>query len=161
MSDDKEKTGGQAMLEIKDLVKDLPLSFISLDDVIDVPEVDEDGDTFESNAGKKALTMAKQYNVVSLADDSGLCVDALDGRPGVYSARYGGKDSSDEQKYLGILNEMKGVAEPDRTARFVCVLALAWPDGKVDMFKGVCEGIITLEPKGDGGFGYDPIFFFF
>jgi XTP/dITP diphosphohydrolase len=116
-----------------------------LSEVPGIPEVVEDGATFEENALKKARMMAYSTGMVTLADDSGLCVDALDGRPGVHSARYAGDNASDEEKYLRVLEEMEDVPDPGRSARFVCALALAAPDG---------------EPRGSSGFGYDPIFYF-
>ncbi len=145
--------------EIQDMLKGLPVKFLSLDDMPDSPEVEEDGATFEENALKKAGTMAQTFGIPTLADDSGLCVDALGGRPGVLSARYGGKDASDEQKCLRMLEEMAAVPDDRRTARFVCVLALASRDGEEKVFRGVCEGRIIHELRGSRGFGYDPIFF--
>jgi XTP/dITP diphosphohydrolase len=146
--------------EIRNLVKGLPALFLSLSEVPDIPEVVEDGATFEENALKKARMMAYSAGIVTLADDSGLCVDALDGRPGVHSARYAGDNASDEEKYLRVLEEMADVPEPARSARFVCALALVAPDGEEKLFRGVCEGRITREPQGSSGFGYDPIFYF-
>jgi XTP/dITP diphosphohydrolase len=146
--------------EIRDLVKSIPIVFLSLSDVDEVPEVVEDGLTFEENALKKARTLAEATGLVTLADDSGLCVDALDGRPGVYSARYAGEDATDAEKCARILREMENVQEHDRTARFVCAMALVTPEGEEKMFRGSCKGTITREPRGTGGFGYDPIFYF-
>ncbi|MEW6533532.1 MAG: XTP/dITP diphosphatase [Thermodesulfobacteriota bacterium] len=146
--------------EIRDLVADLPVTFLSLDDVPDVPEVVEDADTFEGNALKKATILAQATGIPALADDSGLCVDALGGRPGVHSARYAGEGASDADRIAKLLNEMRDVPEQQRSARFVCALALAWPDGKSKMFTGMCEGHITREPRGVGGFGFDPVFYF-
>jgi len=120
-----------------------------------IPEVDEDRDTFEGNAAKKAHTFAKATGAWALADDSGLEVDALGGRPGVYSARYAPTVEERNQKLLG---ELQGVADPQRTARFRCVLCLAFPDGSERLTSGVCEGRIGHAPKGTHGFGYDPIF---
>jgi XTP/dITP diphosphohydrolase len=134
--------------------------FLSLSEVPGIPEVVEDGETFEENALKKARVMAYSTGIVTLADDSGLCVDALDGRPGVHSARYAGDNASDEEKYLRVLEEMEGVPDSGRSARFVCALALVAPDGDEKLFRGVCEGRITREPRGSSGFGYDPIFYF-
>jgi XTP/dITP diphosphohydrolase len=142
------------------MVRELPLEFLSLDDVPDAPEVEEDGNTFEHNALKKARIISWTFGMPTLADDSGLCVDALGGKPGVFSARYGGEDASDEQKCLRILEEMKDVPDDRRTARFVCVLALATPEREQHFFRGFCEGRITHELRGSGGFGYDPIFFY-
>ncbi len=146
--------------EISELLKDLPVTFLSLSDVEDVPEVNEDGDTFEENALKKARSIASATGLVTLADDSGLCIDALDGRPGVHSARYAGNNASDEDKWCKILGEIHDVPDELRSARFVCVLALVDPARTEILFRGTCEGIITREPRGIGGFGYDPIFYF-
>ncbi len=146
--------------EIRNLVKGLPALFLSLSEVPGISEVVEDGATFEENALKKARMMAYSTGIVTLADDSGLCVDALDGRPGVHSARYAGDNASDEEKYLRVLDEMEGVPDSERSARFVCALALVAPDGEEKLFRGVCEGRITREPRGSSGFGYDPIFYF-
>jgi XTP/dITP diphosphohydrolase len=146
--------------EIRNLVKGLPALFLSLSEVPRIPEVVEDGATFEENALKKARVMAYSTGIVTLADDSGLCVDALDGRPGVHSARYAGDNASDEERYLRLLEEMADVPDPARSARFVCVLALVAPDGEEKLFRGVCEGRITRDPQGSSGFGYDPIFYF-
>jgi XTP/dITP diphosphohydrolase len=146
--------------EIRAMMSGFPTVFLSLADVKEAPEVTEDGDTFEENAIKKARTIAESTGIVSLADDSGLCIDALDGRPGVRSARYAGENASDAEKCTVILEEMHGVREALRTARFVCVLALAWPYAETELFRGVCEGMITAEPRGKAGFGYDPIFYY-
>ncbi len=146
--------------EIRDLVKDLPVMFLALTDVGDVPDVVEDGDTFEENALKKARLIAEATGLATLADDSGLCIDALDGRPGVLSARYAGENATDEEKYLRVLEEMRNVPDDRRSARFVCALAIASPDGREKLFLGVCDGRITREPRGTGGFGYDPIFYY-
>jgi XTP/dITP diphosphohydrolase len=146
--------------EIRSLVKGLPTEFLSLADLPDIPEVIEDGTTFEENALKKAREIAQATGMVTLADDSGLCVDALNGRPGVHSARYAGENASDEDKYRRILKEMQDVSDSERSARFVCALALVAPNGEGIIFQGVCEGLITQEPRGSSGFGYDPIFYF-
>ncbi len=146
--------------EIAAMMKGLPTVFLSLADVSEVPEVTEDGETFEENAVKKAVTVAASTGIVTLSDDSGLCVDALNGRPGVLSARYAGGTASDAEKCAAILEEMQGVPDDLRTARFVCVLALAAPDNELELFRGVCEGTITREPRGKAGFGYDPIFYY-
>lgn len=146
--------------EIRNLVKGLPAVFLSLSEVPDIPEVVEDGTTFEENALKKARTVAQSTGMATLADDSGLCVDALNGRPGVHSARYAGEDASDEDKYRRILAEMQDVPDSQRSARFECALALVAPDGEERLFRGVCKGLITRAPRGSSGFGYDPIFYF-
>lgn len=127
----------------------------SAKDFPEIPEVDEDADSFEGNSAKKALTFAKATGLWALADDSGLVVDALDGRPGVYSARYAPTESERIEKLLG---ELKGVPVERRTARFVCVLCLASPSGEERFTRGTCEGVIGFERKGAHGFGYDPVF---
>lgn len=148
------------IVEITNLLEGCGVKLLSLNDFAEIAEVEEDGDTFEANALKKARFVASSHRLTSLADDSGLCVDALSGRPGVLSARYAGPDSDDRQKYLKVLDEMKSIEDPFRTARFVCVLALVAPNGAEKLFEGVCEGRILKEPRGTGGFGYDPIFYF-
>jgi len=120
-----------------------------------VPEVDEDQPTFEGNAAKKAHAFAKATGLLALADDSGLCVDALGGRPGVFSARYG---ASDGDRIARLLKELDGVPEPKRTARFECALCLVTPEGRETFTRGTCEGRIIHAPRGANGFGYDPIF---
>jgi len=132
----------------------------SLNDFAEIPEVVEDGNTFEDNALKKARFVSSALGITALADDSGLCVDALSGRPGVLSARYSGPDSDDRHRYLKVLDEMTDIEDPLRTARFVCVLAMVRPNGEEKVFQGICEGRILKEPRGNGGFGYDPIFYF-
>ncbi|MFH1112875.1 MAG: XTP/dITP diphosphatase [Pseudomonadota bacterium] len=146
--------------EIQDLVKDFPVKFLSLDEVKPLPEVEEDGDTFEANALKKARVMAEGAGMAVLADDSGLCVDALDGRPGVLSARYAGENASDVEMCNRILEELRDVPDGRRTARFVCVLAFVLPAGEERIFRGECEGYITRGITGKLGFGYDPIFYY-
>lgn len=146
--------------EIRDLVKDLPIVFLSLSNVGEAPEVVEDGLTFEDNALKKARALAAATGLVTLADDSGLCIDALEGRPGIHSARYAGEGASDEEKCARILQEMENIPDASRTARFVCAMALVTPQGEEKIFRGSCEGRITREPRGTEGFGYDPIFYF-
>ncbi len=120
-----------------------------------VPEVDEDRDTFEGNATKKAQAFASALRVWALADDSGLSVDALGGRPGVFSARYG---RDDDERISRLVGELEGVPLAQRTARFVCVLALAGPEGQLQLTRGACEGTIGHQRRGTNGFGYDPIF---
>jgi XTP/dITP diphosphohydrolase len=146
--------------EIRDLVKDLPVEFLSLTDIAETADVVEDGKTFEENALKKARELARITGLVTLADDSGLCVDALDGRPGVLSARYAGETASDEEKCIRILEELHDVPDSKRTSRFVCVLALVDPNGEERIFGGACEGRIIHELRGTQGFGYDPIFLY-
>ncbi len=127
----------------------------TLKDFPDLPEVTEDADTFEGNAEKKALACAAATGLISLADDSGLCVDALDGRPGVHSARYA---ETSELRIRRLLLELEGVPLEKRTARFVCVFCLVVPGTTPQFSRGECDGVIALTPVGQGGFGYDPIF---
>lgn len=131
-------------------------TILSLKDVSLEIEVEEDGTTFEENAVKKASEVAKISGMTAIADDSGLCVDALDGAPGVYSARYAGEDATDRERIEKLLEELKD--KTDRRARFVSVVALCTPDGETVTAYGECEGTILYEPLGDGGFGYDPVF---
>lgn len=123
-----------------------------------VLEVDEDGDTYAANAAKKALAYARAGNCLALADDSGIEVDALGGRPGVYSARYGGEELDDEGRNDLLLAELSGLPDKSRTARYQAVVAVAWPDGQVELFCGTFEGRIGHERRGSRGFGYDPLF---
>jgi len=124
------------------------------------PEVIEDGRTFRQNAVKKAVAIARYTGCLALADDSGLEVDALDGAPGVYSARYAGKDAIDGDNVKKLLKDMMGIDDPvSRTARFVCCIALALPDGRSKTFTGHVKGTIGKRPKGHNGFGYDPVFY--
>jgi len=134
------------------------LELLTLDQFQSPPEVDEDGSTFEENAEKKARTIAEFAGLPAMSDDSGLCVDALDGRPGVLSARYGGDNTTDKDRYMKLLHEMES-REDDRNAQFVCAIAIAIPHGKCYTTRGICRGIIAKEPSGDQGFGYDPVFF--
>lgn len=119
----------------------------------------EDGKTFEENAQIKARAICRQTNEMVLADDSGFEVDYLGGEPGIYSARYLGEDTSYEIKNAEILRRCEQAKEEERTARFVCAIACAYPDGRVETTKGVIEGRLAYEPKGTNGFGYDPIFY--
>jgi XTP/dITP diphosphohydrolase len=123
-------------------------------------EVAENGKTYTENARLKALAFALTSGLVTLADDSGLEVDALGGEPGVHSARYAGEDAGDHARIAKLLSGLRDVPWEKRTARFRCVIAVASPDGRVGFAEGFCDGIITFEPKGDGGFGYDPVFYF-
>lgn len=123
-------------------------------------EVVEDGETFEENAVKKAVLVCKASGEVSLADDSGLEVDYLNGRPGVYSARFSDPDATPQKNNQLLLDLLKDIPKKKRTARFVCVIAVAFPDGKVITSRGECEGVILDEMRGDEGFGYDPLFYY-
>lgn len=145
--------------EIHHKLKDIPgLELVPRSFFPNLPEPREDGATFRENAHIKALNTARRTGLPSMADDSGLEIDALNGRPGVHSARYGGAGATDEIRNRMILEEMRGIALPMRRARFVCVIAIAFPDGTVHEAQGSCEGVIGFEPRGCGGFGYDPIF---
>jgi XTP/dITP diphosphohydrolase len=149
--------------ELSALLKGLPLQIVSLTDLLDPPRVIEDGLTFEENALKKARALANFSGLLTLADDSGLEVDVLNGAPGIYSARYAGTECDDNKNNQKLLSELQSVTEDDRTARFVCALALcspglkAMPDWTV---REVCEGRIAFSLQGKHGFGYDPLFFF-
>jgi XTP/dITP diphosphohydrolase len=146
--------------EIRRITAGLPINVLSLDDFPHCPEVMEDRDTFEGNALKKAVEVSRCTGKPALADDSGLEVDALDGAPGVYSARYAPDASSgnDPRNYEKLLNDLREVPEGKRNARFVCCMALAFPDGKNEIFFGYAEGRIGWEARGKKGFGYDPVF---
>ncbi len=123
-------------------------------------DVEETGSSFEENAILKANAVMRASGLPAIADDSGLEVDALGGAPGIYSARYGGdRCKNDAQRYEFLLQNMKGIPEARRTARFVCVIAAVWPDGKQCVVRGTCEGRILEKPGGEGGFGYDPVFY--
>ncbi len=144
--------------EITALLSELPYKVVGLDDWPHVlPEVEETGATFTENALLKAEYYHAQTGWLTLADDSGLEVRALGGRPGVHSARYAGASASDADKVTKLLAEMADVAEPERTARFVCVIALVGLEVR-ETFCGQCEGMIAANPRGTGGFGYDPVF---
>ncbi len=143
--------------EIQEILKEYPVAIKSLADFGPMPEAVEDGETFDENAYKKAIHYAKVLGVPCLADDSGLAVDALDGRPGVYSARYAGPGATDWDNCEKLLGEMAGTTK--RTAHFVCVLSLATPAGPALTWEARCEGEITHERRGESGFGYDPVFF--
>jgi len=149
-------TNAGKLKELRGLMGDA-VEVVSLKDLPPVPEPVEDGETFEANAEKKARAYAEATGLPSLADDSGLCVDALGGRPGVHSARYAPGD--DRARYEKLLGELSGVPEERRTASFRCALCLALPGGKSHVEVGRCEGRILNGPKGAHGFGYDPVFF--
>ncbi len=144
--------------EIRGLLKDYPIDIRNLDDFGPIPPIVEDGDTFEANAYKKASLTARYLGHPALADDSGLVVEALEGAPGVLSARYAGEDATDEQRYLKLLRELGDTDH--RQAHFQCVLSLAVPTGPALTYEAKCEGLIAHQPSGTSGFGYDPIFFY-
>jgi XTP/dITP diphosphohydrolase len=145
--------------EYRHMLKDLPFALVSLAELGIKTGVDEVGGSLEENARIKATTLARESRLLTLADDSGLEVDALGGEPGPLSARYAGEGASDRDRVNYLLSRLKGVPEEKRSARFRCVIAIAQPDGKVELCQGECLGFITLEPRGEEGFGYDPIFY--
>jgi len=146
--------------EYAEILGDLGIAWLTLDEAGVTEDVAETEDTFRGNAVLKATAYARQTGLLTLADDSGLEVDALGGRPGVLSARYGGPGTTAVDRYRLLLEELRGVPTERRTARFHCVTALAAPDGTLlGTADGVCEGVITPGPSGDGGFGYDPVFY--
>lgn len=145
--------------EFKHLMKRYEVEVVSLLDINYEPEIEETGLTFEANALIKAREIATQYKVMTIADDSGLEIDALEGRPGVFSARYAGGARSDDANMDKVLSEMTEVSESERQARFVCVLAVVDEKGKAFTVRGECEGMILNEKRGTSGFGYDPIFY--
>lgn len=147
------------MKEVRMILSDLTYDILSLADAGISAEVIEDGNTFEENAIIKAKTIMEYTGEIVMADDSGLEIDALNKEPGIHSARFLGEDTLYEVKNQYILDKLKDIRYEERTARFVCAIACAFPDGKVITTRGVMEGIIGYEIKGDNGFGYDPIFF--
>lgn len=151
-------TNQNKLKEFKEILKDLDIEVRSLADFGPIPEIIEDGATFDDNAYKKAHQTARILGLPTIADDSGLVVDALDGAPGVYSARYSGEDATDEKNVDKLLSELKGVE--NRKAQFQCVLSIAVPSGPALTYEGSCEGTIIDERRGDNGFGYDPVFYF-
>ena len=152
-------TGNPGKLkEIRRLLADSSLEIVGLDVYPDLPEVVEDGDTFEANACKKARQMADATGCLTLADDSGLVVEALGGAPGVISARYAGTDGDDDANNRKLMQAMQDVPDDQRKAAFHCVMALAEPGGRCRTFEGRISGVLLREPRGEGGFGYDPYF---
>ena len=143
--------------ELREMLKDFPIDLRSLNDFGPIPEVVEDGATFDDNAYKKALFTAKVLGLPAMADDSGLVVEALDGAPGVYSARYAGDKATDADNVKKLLAELAG--KENRNAAFECVISLAVPTGPALTYEGRCEGEILDAPRGVSGFGYDPIFY--
>ena len=135
---------------------------IAVRTLLDYPEiedVEETGTTFEENATLKAEAVSQRLNKMVIGDDSGLIVDALEGRPGIYSARYAGESKNDQKNLEKVLDELQGVSEENRTARFYCALAIAIPGKETITVAGTCEGRILEEQRGTNGFGYDPVFF--
>ncbi len=144
--------------EITAILSPLGWKILSLNNFPDIPPVPEDGATFGENAEKKAREVARRSGKLTLADDSGLMVDALQGRPGVISSRYAGESATDEMRCQKILAEMAGVPEEKRGAAFICTLALVSADGDLEIIEGQLRGRIAFAPRGANGFGYDPIF---
>jgi len=130
---------------------------LSINDGYTIPDVVEDRDTFEGNSQKKALEIAKAVGMPVIADDSGLCVEALGGAPGIYSARYSGENATDETNNIKLIQELK--EKENKGAKFVCVITLAKPNGEYHSFRGEVEGVIVEKPGGTDGFGYDPHFY--
>jgi len=145
--------------EYRSLLRGIPYEIVTPAEQGITTEVDEAGGSFEENARIKSTTLAKESGLLSLADDSGLEVDALGGEPGPRSHRYAGESATDADRIDYLLARLKDVPDEKRTARFRCVIAIATPDGKVRLCSGECRGIITTTPKGDNGFGYDPVFY--
>ena len=145
--------------ELAELLSDLPLDLKTLGDFPEAPQVLEDGQTFADNAAKKASELARALKSWVLGEDSGICVDALGGRPGVYSARYAGPAAGDEANNRKLLAELRETPDENRTASYVCTMAVSDPSGQIRAeAEGRCHGLITREPRGSGGFGYDPLF---
>jgi XTP/dITP diphosphohydrolase len=144
--------------EFRQLLLHPSREWVGLDDLAISDDVQETGCTFAENALLKARAYARLTGLTALADDSGLEVDALGGRPGVLSARYAGPGATDEDRYRLLLRELEAVPEDRRQGRFRCAIAVAWPDGRCALATGRCEGTIAFEPHGSRGFGYDPVF---
>lgn len=147
--------------ELKRILSPLGIEAVTAKEAgIVLDDVEENGTTFLENAYLKASAGCKRCGFPTIADDSGLCVDFLDGAPGIYSARYAGENATDKDKNDKLLKKMLGVEEKDRTAHFACAVVCVFPDGSKVTAEGVCNGLIATEPDGDGGFGYDPIFLY-
>lgn len=147
------------MREYRSLLRGIPYDLVTPAELGITNEVEESGGSLEENARLKARYFAERGHLLSLADDSGLEVDALGGEPGPLSARYAGEGATDKERIDYLLSRLKGVPREKRAARFRCVIALATPEGKVKLFSGERRGFITFEPRGEQGFGYDPIFY--
>lgn len=145
--------------EIRELLSGMDFEVVSMKEIGLNPEIDENADSFEGNALIKAQTVHKLCGDYVIADDSGLCIDALNGAPGIYSARFCGEDSTYDEKFAKIYELLSDVPEDKWTAQFVCAIAVVKPDGSYYTVKGICEGLLLREKRGDNGFGYDPIFF--
>ena len=145
--------------ELAELLKGAPFEMVSLQDLGLPTDIDEPADTFEGNAIIKAEAYARMSGLLTLADDSGLEIDALNGQPGVHSKRFAGEDATDEDRVQIVLQRLDGVPWEQRTARYRCVLAIAKPGEGTVTCEGICSGIINRELRGTGGFGYDPVFY--
>jgi XTP/dITP diphosphohydrolase len=153
-------TGNRKKLEeLRALLQGVPFEILCPADIGLKQDTAETGDTFEENARLKAVSLASQSGLLTLADDSGLEVEALGGQPGVMSARYAGENASDSQRVDYLLSKLADVPFEKRGARFRCVIAIASPQGNVQLCSGECRGYIAFQPKGQNGFGYDPVFF--
>ena len=153
-------TNNQAKVgEYRSLLQNLPYELVTLAEQGITTIVSEVGESLEENARLKATLLAAESQLLALADDSGLEVDALGGEPGRLSARYAGENASDKDRVTYLLLRLKGVPWQKRPARFRCVIAIATPDGEVEFCSGECQGFITFEPRGEQGFGYDPVFY--
>ena len=146
--------------EIKNLLENLPVTILTFEDFLEMPEIDETGETLEDNAILRAVGIADFTGYAALADDSGLEVDSLGGRPGVRSSRYAGPGCTYDDNNRKLLQELNGVPEEKRTAHFRTVIAIAWDKDKVETVEGRADGIITLSNRGQSGFGYDPVFYY-
>ncbi len=147
------------LAEIKEILRGIDLELLSLGSYQDAPQVLENGKSFQENAVKKAVKLARFTARLCLGEDSGLCVDALGGAPGIYSARFSGRGKSDLKNNLKLLKLLKGLPLSKRKAHYSCAVALADKNGLVGVVEGSCSGLIVLEPKGSAGFGYDPLFY--
>jgi XTP/dITP diphosphohydrolase len=146
--------------EIKNILGDKNFIFLSHKDFPDIKPPEETGTTFKENAIIKAKEICRLTGMICLADDSGLEVEALNGQPGVYSSRFSGKDATDKKNIEKLLSLLKNIPYEKRKARFICAIAIAYPDGKIKTVEGKCQGIIGFETKGENGFGYDPVFIY-
>lgn len=144
--------------EIGEMLKDFPVHIKNLENFGPIPQIEEDGETFDENAYKKASVTARILGIPALSDDSGLVVESLGGAPGVHSARWAGKNATDQQRCQKLLKQMNG--QTNRKAAFECVISLAVPTGPALTYEARCEGVIAETPHGSNGFGYDPVFFY-
>ena len=152
-------TNENKMKEIREILSDFPVEIFSLQEAGIKADIDENGSSFEENAAIKAEAIEKMTGAIVLADDSGLEIDYLNGEPGIYSARYMGEETSYHVKNAHLIERLKGVPDEQRTARFVCCVAAAFPDRETAVVRGTIEGRIGYKEEGENGFGYDPIFY--